>query len=233
MLINHGKHNLIVFRWFSSTSADFSIAKIHALHIRFRRHRTDALKSSAHVLSYRRFMCRPDGLCPAGWGAMLEGLLSDQPEIALFACLAAGHLIASVRVGPVSPRSVCGTLITALVIGQAGIRLDTDLKSIAFALFIFALGSTGEPRFFSNIRNGQRLGILSVIEVISVLAIAACTEMALHLDPGTASGLLAGAALSSARLPKRSRSSGRRPGKSRACRPTSRLHTAFAICSAC
>jgi len=41
-------------------------------------------------------------------------------------------------------------------LGQTGARIAPDLKNIAFALFIFALGFTGGPQFFANIGRGLR-----------------------------------------------------------------------------
>ncbi|MBI0330897.1 aspartate-alanine antiporter [Burkholderia plantarii] len=130
--------------------------------------------------------------------ANLPNLLITHPEIALFASLALGHLIGSVRLGPLSLGGVCGTLIVALLLGQTGARLTPDLKNIAFALFIFALGFTGGPQFFANVGRGWRYGALSLIEVLTVLALVLGAAWWLRLDAGTAAGLLAGAATESA-----------------------------------
>jgi len=129
---------------------------------------------------------------------MIAELLRAQPEIALFTSLAIGYLIGSFRIGPIQLGGVCGTLIVALLLGQTGARLAPDLKNIAFALFIFALGSTGGPQFFANIGRGWRYGLLSVIEIVSVLALIVIAVAVMRLDAGTAAGLLAGAATESA-----------------------------------
>ncbi|MGF6264750.1 putative transport protein [Paraburkholderia youngii] len=129
---------------------------------------------------------------------MIGELLRSQPEIALFACLAIGYFIGSFHIGPIQLGGVCGTLIVALVLGQSGARIAPDLKNIAFALFIFALGFTGGPQFFANIGRGWRYGLLSLIEIVSVLVLIMIAVSVLPLDVGTASGLLAGAATESA-----------------------------------
>jgi aspartate-alanine antiporter len=129
---------------------------------------------------------------------MIAELLRAQPEIALFTSLAIGYLIGSFRIGPIQLGGVCGTLIVALLLGQTGARLAPDLKNIAFALFIFALGFTGGPQFFANIGRGWRYGQLSVIEIVSVLALIVIAVAVMRLDAGTAAGLLAGAATESA-----------------------------------
>jgi aspartate-alanine antiporter len=129
---------------------------------------------------------------------MIGELLRSQPEIALFASLALGYFIGSFKIGPIQLGGVCGTLIVALLLGQTGARLAPDLKNIAFALFIFALGFTGGPQFFANIGRGWRYGLLSIVEIVSVLILIMVAVFALRLDAGTAAGLLAGAATESA-----------------------------------
>src|SRR5580698_1301197 len=129
---------------------------------------------------------------------MIGELLRSQPEIALFASLALGYFIGSLKIGPIQLGGVCGTLIVALLLGQTGARLAPDLKNIAFALFIFALGFTGGPQFFANVGRGWRYGLLSVVEIVSVLLLVMIAVFALRLDEGTAAGLLAGAATESA-----------------------------------
>jgi putative transport protein len=129
---------------------------------------------------------------------MLWHLLAAQPEIALFASLAIGFFIGSFKLGPIQLGGVCGTLIVALILGQSGARISPDLKNIAFALFIFALGFTGGPQFFANIGRGWRYGALSIIEVVAVVALVLGAVSILKLDAGTAAGLLAGGATESA-----------------------------------
>ncbi|SAK74053.1 Aspartate/alanine antiporter [Caballeronia fortuita] len=129
---------------------------------------------------------------------MTSDLLAYQPEIALFASLAIGYLIGSVKLGPIQLGGVCGTLIVALILGQTGARISPDLKNIAFALFIFALGFTGGPQFFANIGRGWRYGALSIVEIVVVVALVLGAVVILKLDAGTAAGLLAGGATESA-----------------------------------
>jgi putative transport protein len=129
---------------------------------------------------------------------MFGELLRSQPEIALFLSLAIGYFIGSFKLGPVQLGGVCGTLIVALLLGQTGARIAPDLKNIAFALFIFALGFTGGPQFFANVGRGWRYGLLSIVEMVAVLLIIMIVVVLMHLDAGTAAGLLAGAATESA-----------------------------------
>lgn len=129
---------------------------------------------------------------------MLSALLAGQPEIALFLALAVGHAIGAIRFGPFQLGGICGTLVAALVIGQSGAQLDNDVKNVAFAVFIFALGFTGGPQFFANVGREWRIGLLSLVEAFVLVALLAIAVPLLRLDQGTAAGLLAGAATESA-----------------------------------
>jgi len=128
----------------------------------------------------------------------MSAFFVQHPEIALFIALAVGHLIGAIRVGPVQLGGVCGTLIVALLLGQSGVTLDADVKAVFFALFIFALGFTGGPQFFAHVATGWRFGLLSLVEIIVVMAVVLVATLALSLNPGAAAGLLAGAATESA-----------------------------------
>jgi putative transport protein len=140
---------------------------------------------------------------------MVWHVIGAQPEIALFVSLALGFLIGSFKFGPIQLGGVCGTLIVALILGQSGARISPDLKNIAFALFIFALGFTGGPQFFANIGRGWRYGALSLIEVVTVTALVLGAASLLKLDAGTAAGLLAGGATESAVIGTASEAIGR------------------------
>ncbi|MET3474143.1 aspartate-alanine antiporter [Variovorax atrisoli] len=126
-------------------------------------------------------------------------ILRNQPEIALFLVLAIGHAVGQIRFGPIQLGGICGTLIAALVIGQLGIHVDDSVKNVFFMLFIFALGYAGGPQFFANLdAKGLRIGLLCLVEVVTVLVLVLGATFLLSLDQGTAAGLMAGAATESA-----------------------------------
>ncbi len=125
--------------------------------------------------------------------------LRRTPEAALFLCLASGYALGRLRVREIQLGGICGTLIVALLVGQIGVQVDAGVKNVAFALFIFALGFSAGPQFFSNLNaNSLRVGVLSIIEVIVATSLVLAATALLHLDRGTAAGLLAGAATESA-----------------------------------
>ncbi|MDM0046959.1 aspartate-alanine antiporter [Variovorax dokdonensis] len=131
-----------------------------------------------------------------GW---VGDLLRAHPEIALFLALAIGYAIGQIKFGPIQLGGICGTLIAALVIGQLGVTLEPSVKNVFFMLFIFALGYAGGPQFFANLNaKGLRIGLLCLIEVVVVLTLVLLATHFMKLDPGTAAGMMAGAATESA-----------------------------------
>jgi aspartate-alanine antiporter len=131
--------------------------------------------------------------------ALITEALQTVPGLAIFLALAFGYAIGQIRLGSIQLGGVCGTLIAALLIGQLNIQVASDIKNIFFMLFIFALGYSGGPQFFANLNaKGIQLGLFCLIEVVVVLALVLTATAALQLDPGTAAGMMAGAATESA-----------------------------------
>lgn len=126
--------------------------------------------------------------------------LESTPEIALFLCLALGFAVGKVRVWKISLGGVAGTLVVAILVGMLGdIRLHDQVKTLAFAMFIFTLGYVSGPTFIASLnRKSLKYGAFTVIEVLSVLGVTAAAILIMGLDVGTASGLLAGGATESA-----------------------------------
>ncbi|MFI8481787.1 aspartate-alanine antiporter [Pseudomonas sp. NPDC078700] len=125
--------------------------------------------------------------------------LQNVPGLAIFLALSIGYAIGQIRLGPIQLGGVCGTLIAALVIGQLGIAVDAGIKNVFFMLFIFALGYSGGPQFFSSLNaKGIQLGMFCLIEVVVVLGMVLAATSIMNLDPGTAAGMMAGAATESA-----------------------------------
>ncbi|MFE0461002.1 aspartate-alanine antiporter [Kitasatospora sp. NPDC058965] len=126
-------------------------------------------------------------------------LLRENPVLALFACLGLGYLVGRLRVGRITLGGICGTLIVSMLIGTQHVSVNSDVKNVAFALFIFSLGYIAGPQFVSNLNaKGLRFGVLCALEVVVVLTMAYGFAKGFDLDVGTAAGILAGAATESA-----------------------------------
>ncbi|MFZ6755030.1 aspartate-alanine antiporter [Undibacterium sp. Dicai25W] len=126
-------------------------------------------------------------------------VLQLEPEITLFLALAIGYALGQIKFGSIQLGGVCGTLIVALLLGQAQVAIDPGIKNVFFVLFIFALGYAGGPQFFANLNaKGLRLALLCLIEVIVVVTLVLLATYWFKFDQGTAAGMLAGAATESA-----------------------------------
>ncbi|MDQ8035576.1 aspartate-alanine antiporter [Bordetella genomosp. 1] len=127
------------------------------------------------------------------------GFFNSVPIAVVFIAVGLGYLIGKLRIGPVELGGVCGTLIAALLLGQTGCQANFQVKDIAFALFIFAMGYSGGPGFFANLnRSSLRFMVLPLVEAVLVLGIALAAALFFGFDPGTTAGLAAGAATESA-----------------------------------
>ena len=111
------------------------------------------------------------------------GFFNNVPIAVLFLTVGLGYLIGKLKVGPIQLGGVCGTLIVALLIGQTGCQMRGDLKEVAFALFIFAMGYSGGPQFFANLnRSSLRYILLPLIEAVLVLTVVLAAVPLFGLD---------------------------------------------------
>lgn len=130
---------------------------------------------------------------------LIHSIFSMSPEIALFLALAIGAWIGKFKFGKFQLGGVAGALIISVALSQFGVTIDDGIKSLLFAVFIYAVGFESGPQFFSS------LGIKSIKEIIlaAVLALSGLATVVIlakicDLDKGTAAGIAAGALTQSA-----------------------------------
>ncbi|NUR73115.1 MAG: aspartate-alanine antiporter [Hamadaea sp.] len=129
----------------------------------------------------------------------MTDLFKSVDGLVLFVCLALGFAIGKIKFWKISLGGVAGTLIVAIFVGMLGVTLNSQVKNIAFAMFIFTLGYMSGPSFFASLnRASLKYGIFTLIEVVTILVVVALATVILGLDQGTAAGLLAGGATESA-----------------------------------
>lgn len=122
-------------------------------------------------------------------------IISTAPEIFLLLAVALGTLLGRVRIRGFSIGTTACTLIVAVLIGQLGsFAFPSVLRVFLFSLFVFTIGYKSGPEFFASlsIRTLAQVAMALVLGgtgLIIVLAFA----FTVGLDPGTASGLAAGA----------------------------------------
>lgn len=120
--------------------------------------------------------------------------LRSNPEIAVFLAIALGVLIGRVHLGSFHLGSVAGALLMGLVIGQIGLDVPHELKSVFFMMFIYAVGFKSGPEFFSCLNsNSLKLVLFSVVLCATALGTILMMNAIYHFDAGFTAGLGAGA----------------------------------------
>ena len=127
--------------------------------------------------------------------------LQKSPELAIFASLALGYWIGVIKLGSFSLGTVTGTLLVAILIGQLGITVSPNVKSIFFIMFLFAVGYGVGPQFVRGIAtDGLPQAIFAVvISVLCLLSVYVACRIAGY-DAGFGAGLLAGSQTISAAM---------------------------------
>ena len=78
--------------------------------------------------------------------------LRENPELAIFLTLAVGFVIGRVRIGSFRLGNVVGTLLAGVLVGQLDVKVDPLVKTVFFALFLFATGYKVGPQFFRGLK---------------------------------------------------------------------------------
>jgi putative transport protein len=127
--------------------------------------------------------------------------LRANPQLAIFVTLGIGYWIGAIRFKSFTLGAVTGTLLAGIVIGQIGIDISGQVKSVFFIMFLFAVGFGVGPQFVRGIAtDGAPQALFAV--VVSGLCLLAVYVAAIvsGYGPGLAAGLLAGAQTISASI---------------------------------
>ena len=132
---------------------------------------------------------------------IIKSLFETTPILAIFLCVAVGYAIGKIRIGSFQLGGIVGTLFAAIVIGQIGVPVDAQIKTMAFAMFIYSLGYVSGPQFFnslgrSTLNQVHLVAFCTIVVFLTVWALAVIFD----LDKGTAAGLMAGATTESASI---------------------------------
>jgi putative transport protein len=127
--------------------------------------------------------------------------LRGNPELAIFLALGAGYWLGAIKFGSFSLGSVTGTLLAGILVGQLGIEISTQIKSVFFMLFLFAVGYGVGPQFVRGVaRDGVPQALFAVVICLLVLACVVVASVIAGYDPGFAAGLHAGSQTISASI---------------------------------
>jgi len=130
---------------------------------------------------------------------LLHRLVTAEPLLALFVTIALGYLVGKIKIGSFVLGGIAGTLLVGVIIGQLGVNIDSGIKGVFFALFIYAVGYQGGPQFFHalNRRSLNQLASAFVMCFVGLLCVLTAAWM-FGLDRGMAAGLAAGGLTQSA-----------------------------------
>ncbi|WP_170359356.1 aspartate-alanine antiporter [Ruegeria arenilitoris] len=131
----------------------------------------------------------------------LVNILQTYPELAVFLAIGIGFLVGPIKVMGFSLGSVTGTLLAAVVIGQAQISIDSAVKSTFFILFIFAVGYGVGPQFIRGLKVDGAREVLFALSVLALcLIVPVVSAKIAGLELGYAAGLYAGSQTISAAI---------------------------------
>ncbi len=131
--------------------------------------------------------------------SMLHTFFAAVPLAAIALSLALGYLFGKLKIGTFVLGPVAATLLVAIAIGQVGVKVSGDVKTLVFALFIYALGYMIGPQFVGSLGKSTLKQLhLTIVSTIVVVVTVWGLAKGFNLDKGTAAGVLAGGATESA-----------------------------------
>jgi putative transport protein len=131
----------------------------------------------------------------------LTATLRSYPEIAIFLSLGIGYWVGGKSYRGFSLGAVTATLLAAIAIGQLGITVSANVKSVFFLMFLFAVGYGVGPQFVRGIaKDGLPQALFSVIQCILCLAAPYLAAKIAGYSIGSAAGLFAGSQTISASM---------------------------------
>jgi putative transport protein len=131
----------------------------------------------------------------------LTETLRHYPEIAIFLSLGIGYWVGGKSYKGFSLGAVTATLLAAVAIGQLGITISPNVKSVFFLMFLFAVGYGVGPQFVRGIaKDGIPQALFAVVLCLLCLAAPVVAAKIAGYGPGAAAGLFAGSQTLSASM---------------------------------
>jgi putative transport protein len=124
----------------------------------------------------------------------LATLFTKYPEMAVYLAIGIGYFIGKLKFRGVGFGVVTGSLLGGVFIGNFfHVPVSDQAKAMLFLLFLFGIGYSVGPSFFSNLKGeGWRWAVLGVFVPVIGLIAAYTVARSLKLDPGYSAGLLSG-----------------------------------------
>ncbi len=123
----------------------------------------------------------------------LTEILRDNPVIPIFFTLGLGFWLGSLKYKSLSLGPVTATLIVGVIVGQLDINIPDAVKSVAFMLFLFAIGYSVGPQFFRSLKGeGLKQICFALVECILCIAVCVIAAKIMGYNKGIAVGIFAG-----------------------------------------
>ncbi|BBO05291.1 MULTISPECIES: aspartate:alanine exchanger family transporter [Bradyrhizobium] len=122
-------------------------------------------------------------------------IISTAPEIFLLLAVAIGTILGRVRIRGFAVGTTACILIVSVLLGQLGsFAFPPLLRVILFSLFVFTIGYRSGPEFFASlsVRTLAQVAMALVLGGTGLVVVLLFAH-GFRLDPGTASGIAAGA----------------------------------------
>ena len=125
----------------------------------------------------------------------LAKIFSKYPEMAVYLAIGIGYVVGKLKFRGVGLGVVTGSLLGGILIGNFfHVPVSDQAKAMLFLLFLFGIGYSVGPSFFSNLKGeGWRWAVLGAFVPIIGLVTAFAVASSLKLDPGFSAGMLSGA----------------------------------------
>lgn len=131
----------------------------------------------------------------------ITATLRTYPELAIFIALAVGYYVGDKSWRGFSLGVVTATLIAGVVIGQLGVPISPNVRSIFFLIFLFAVGYGVGPQFVRGIaKDGLPQAGFAIVMALLSLGSAYLAARLAGYDAGSAAGLFAGSQTLSASM---------------------------------
>ncbi len=120
-------------------------------------------------------------------------IFRNNPVIPIFLTIGLGFWLGGLKYKSFSIGPVTGTLIVGVIIGQMDIPVSDTLKSVAFMMFLFAIGYSVGPQFFRSLKgDGLKQIGFTCVEATLCIATVAIVSLVMGYNKGQAIGLFSG-----------------------------------------
>lgn len=124
--------------------------------------------------------------------------LRHTPSLAVFLTIGVGFWLGKLKFKGIAIGTVTAVLIVGVLVGQLNIDVGGPLKSVSFLLFLFCIGYSVGPQFFSSLKgDGLKQVLFAVVVCVLILGTALGVSLLFGLNPGQAAGMMAGASTAS------------------------------------